>query len=59
VLFRYRWAFIGTAGEESKQGGSKDTAKQKDQPRFMPHIIRLARLLNARVSSLFFILLVI
>ncbi|XP_076444435.1 protein DOP1A-like isoform X3 [Babylonia areolata] len=47
----YRWAFIGTAGEENKAcSGDDNTPKQKDQPRFTPHIIRLASLLNSRLN---------
>lgn len=46
----YRWAFIGTAGEENKACSADNTPKQKDQPRFTPHIIRLASLLNSRLN---------
>ena len=51
-LARYRWAFIGTAGEENKGCSNENAPKQKDQPRFTPHIVRLARLLNARVREI-------
>ena len=51
-LARYRWAFIGTAGEEKKGCSNENAPKQKDQPRFTPHIVRLARLLNARVRGI-------
>ncbi|XP_070189330.1 protein DOP1A-like isoform X2 [Littorina saxatilis] len=46
----YRWAFVGTAGEEKRGHSDDNTPKQKDQPRFTPHIVRLARLLNTRLN---------
>ncbi|KAK7479632.1 hypothetical protein BaRGS_00029098 [Batillaria attramentaria] len=46
----YRWAFIGTAGEENKGCSDENAPKQKDRPRFTPHIVRLARLLNTRLN---------
>ena len=46
---RYRWAFIGdpTSSSEIENG-----RRFKDQvPFFTPHIIRIAKLMNARVSQ--------
>ncbi|PVD28894.1 hypothetical protein C0Q70_11489 [Pomacea canaliculata] len=47
----YRWAFIGTAGEENRAAAEENKPKQKDRPRFTPHIVRLARLLNTRLQQ--------
>ena len=58
---RYRWAFIGgaAAGEVEEELDIPEEEKKKkkswsQQTSFKPHIIRLARLLNTKVSSTFF-----
>ena len=57
ILYRYRWAFIGgaAAGEvEEEIDNSEEEKKKKSwarQTSFKPHIIRLAKLLNAKVKS--------
>ena len=45
----YRWAFIGDPGASVKE---VEKRRLKDQiPSFVPHVIRIARLMNARVST--------
>ncbi|XP_064627681.1 protein dopey-1-like isoform X4 [Lineus longissimus] len=39
----YRWAFIGDTSDEGKR-------KKSEEPSFIPHCIRIARLLNKRVE---------
>lgn len=49
--YRYRWAFIGTAGEEDYiTVYDSDDPSWRPNPLFMPHIIRLSRLINSTVS---------
>lgn len=62
-LFSYRWAFIGGAAagndnddseeeeEEEEEKKDKKKRKKKKRPKFVPHIIRLTRLINERVSD--------
>lgn len=62
-LFSYRWAFIGGAAagndnddseeeeEEEEEKKDKKKKKKKKRPKFVPHIIRLTRLINERVSE--------
>ncbi|CAG5127027.1 unnamed protein product, partial [Candidula unifasciata] len=43
----YRWAFVGTAGEDYYQTpDDSDDPSWRPSPLFMPHIIRLTRLMN-------------
>ncbi|XP_067674328.1 protein dopey-1-like isoform X1 [Haliotis asinina] len=44
----YRWAFIGAAGGEEKEV-IKD--KRVQRPCFVPHVVRLSKLLNTRLSG--------
>lgn len=46
-IFRYRWAFIGDSPPLSSEFDS--AVKHKESPEFVPHIMRLANLLNKKV----------
>ncbi|XP_035209211.1 protein dopey-1-like [Stegodyphus dumicola] len=45
----YRWAFIGDSPPLSSECNNRNEGKSSDSPEFVPHIIRLANLLNKKV----------
>lgn len=49
----YRWAFVGTAGEDDYDLFYEDdpTAAHRPNPLFTPHIIRLSRLINLKMKK--------
>lgn len=47
MVFRYRWAFIGDSPPLSSEFDSVD--KKQTESEFVPHIMRLANLLNKKV----------
>ncbi|BFZ09520.1 hypothetical protein BsWGS_12559 [Bradybaena similaris] len=48
----YRWAFVGTAGEDYYQmPDDSDDPSWRPSPLFMPHIIRLSRLMNSMLKK--------
>lgn len=56
IFDRYRWAFIGgvAAGnrgddEDPEEDEKEKKRKKKREPKFVPHIIRLTKLVNDRV----------
>ncbi|GFR32722.1 protein dopey-1, partial [Trichonephila clavata] len=47
----YRWAFIGDSPPLSSESSSTGENNNPDTPEFVPHIIRLANLLNKKLPS--------
>ncbi|GFO47238.1 protein dopey-1 [Plakobranchus ocellatus] len=50
----YRWAFVGTAGEEDYDTFYEEedhTSQHRPNPLFTPHIIRLSRLINLKLKK--------
>jgi len=53
VLCRYRWAFVGDPGSVSVNLVDKRRQLRDREPTFMPHVLRIARRLSARVCCVF------
>ncbi|GFR98644.1 protein dopey-1 [Elysia marginata] len=49
----YRWAFVGTAGEEDYETFYEEdpASTHRPNPLFTPHIIRLSRLINLKLKK--------
>lgn len=48
---RYRWAFVGDPGNEEVEPRDKKRGIFQEQPGFVPHIVRIDRLMTLRVCK--------